>query len=111
METPIGSLWTGNITGVAHAVSKAISRLYMNPTCNVNKDILKGLDKNDYIHSQHKHLSWVCTQTFQENIDLCTSVGESFANISDAVEDVAFPTMTEFKGWHCFITVWVNITV
>ena len=78
-----------HIAGKANTVTNAISMLDIHATCNVSEEILKDQDKNAfYIHYEHEHLTRVFSQLFIENIDLATSVGESFANISETKGDI-----------------------
>ena len=64
------------------------------------------------------HLSRVISQSVQNNTDIGTSVGESFANISEAIGGIAFPTMANIAceqglmpPYIGSIIVVVNVTV
>ena len=74
-------------------VAKASSKLNMVPTCHISKDILKGLDDNDFIQRRYVHLTRVLNQWLQDDTNLGTGAGECFTNISETTEDIALPTM------------------
>ena len=107
-----------HVANVTNTVMDAISNIDMNVAFNVNEDILNDKDENDYIHGEHMHLMRVLSQPFQENTDFDTSVGECFANISEAVEDIALLSWLKLlisKGleppYNTSTMVVVNITV
>ena len=88
-----------------------MSRLDMDLTCNVSEDILKGLGENDYIQGKHMHLTRVLIQLLQVNTDLGTAAGKFLKNISEAIEDIVFPTDRLMPPYSSFIMVEVNFTV
>ena len=56
-----------HIVGITNPLADAISRLDMDPTCSISKDILKDLDENGYIHCKHVHLTGVLIQLLLDN--------------------------------------------
>ena len=95
---------------VIHTVADAISGLNKDPPYQISVDILKGLDENDFIHVKHMHFNRVLSQLFQANTDLSTSERECFANIKEALEDIAFQTRVMLPHNGSTVEV-LNITV
>ena len=84
-----------HVASTANSIANAIGRFDMDLTCMVSERILKGLDVNDYIHFIHVNFTRALSSSLQDNAELGSSVLECFANVSEAVEDIAFITITE----------------
>ena len=58
-----------HITGIINIVADDMTRLDVDLTCKVSKDILKGMDKKDYIQCKHVSLNILLIQLLQGNTD------------------------------------------